>query len=210
MRDARCEVRGAILWNGVVTGSEDLSEQWNRTEGSTADLVVYTNADEVELLLNGRSLGRRENPTDAKQRNQICWDDVTYEQGKIEAVAYRKGRAVARHALETTGPAVRLKVEYDNNSWQSDGTDLQHLRVYAVDSEGRRVLSCTDELSFRVEGDAKIVAVTNGDISSEELNVTDHRRLWQGAARSGAYQSRTLSQMPGRMHRQVPSATIIP
>ena len=181
MRGTRREERD-ILWNGVVTGSEDLSEQWNRTEGSTADLVVYTNADEVELLLNGRSLGRRENPTDAKQRNQICWDDVTYEQGKIEAVAYRKGRAVARHALETTGPAVRLKVEYDNNSWQSDGTDLQHLRVYAVDSEGRRVFSCTDELSFRVEGDAKIVAVTNGDISSDELNVTDHRRLWQGAA----------------------------
>ena len=91
-----------MLWNGVVTGSEDLSEQWNRTEGSMADLVVYTNADEVELLLNGRSLGRRENPTDAKQRNQICWDDVTYEQGKIEAVAYRKGRASAlENAVDT-------------------------------------------------------------------------------------------------------------
>ena len=171
-----------VEWNGIITGSDNQSELWNRPEGSKADLVIYTNADEVELLLNGKRLGRRQNPKDAKGRNQIRWNNVSYEQGRIEAVAYRQGKPVARHALESVGNAVTLKVEADNSRWKADGTDLQHLRIHAVDSKGRRVVTCRDELSFQIEGDAQIVAVTNGDISSDELNVTDHRRLWQGSA----------------------------
>lgn len=170
-----------VEWNGIVTGSDNQSELWNRPEGTTADLVVYTNADEVELLLNNKSLGRRQNPTGAKQRNQIRWNKVAYEPGRLEAVAYRQGKAVARHALETTGPAVALRVEPDNSCWHADGTDLQHLRIHAVDAKGRRVITANDELTFHVEGDAQIVAVTNGDINSNEENVSDHRRLWQGS-----------------------------
>lgn len=171
-----------IEWNGIVIGSDNQSELWNRPEGSKADLVIYTNADEVELLLNGKRLGHRQNPKDAKGRNQIRWNNVPYEQGRIEAVAYRQGKPVARHALETAGTAVALKIEADNRQWKADGTDLQHLRIHAVDAKGRRVLTCREELSFQIEGDAQIVAVTNGDINSDELNVTDHRRLWQGSA----------------------------
>ena len=57
-----------------------------------------------------------------------------------------------------------------------------HVRIQAVDSKGRRVPMAQDELRFTVEGDASIVAVGNGDINSEELNVQDHRRLWNGSA----------------------------
>ena len=60
--------------------------------------------------------------------------------------------------------------------------DLQHVKVTAVDSKGRKVLTCQDELFFDVEGEATVVAVTNGDITSDELNATNHRRLWQGSA----------------------------
>jgi beta-galactosidase len=89
---------------------------------------------------------------------------------------------VARHTIETTGKAVCLKVTPEDTYWQADGTDLMHLRIEAVDSKGRRVPMAQDELKFEVEGDAKIVAVTNGDINSDELNVQDHRRLWNGSA----------------------------
>ena len=171
-----------IMWNGIQTGNASLSENWNRPDGSKVNLIIYNNADEVELRLNGKSLGRRENPRDPKVRNQLRWNDVPYKAGRLEAIAYQQGKEVARHTLETTGKAVKLIVTPDNNDWQSDGQDLQHLRITAVDSKGRRVLSADDNLRFEVEGDARIVAVTNGDITSEELNVTDHRRLWKGSA----------------------------
>ena len=175
--------RSDVVWNGVQTGNASLSENWNRQEGSTVSLITFTNAQEVELLLNGKSLGRKQNPESPKLRNQIYWKDIPYQHGRLEAVGYDKnGKAVARHTLETTGKAVKLIVTPDNNDWQSDGQDLQHLRITAVDSKGRRVLSAADDLRFEVEGDARIVAVTNGDITSEELNVTDHRRLWKGSA----------------------------
>ena len=73
-------------------------------------------------------------------------------------------------------------VETDNSQWKADGQDLQHIRVTAVDSKGRRCLTYQDELTFEVEGDARIVAVTNGDMTSEELNAVNHRQLWQGQA----------------------------
>ena len=171
-----------VEWNGIITGTDRQSELWNRPEGSKANLVIYTNCDEVELLLNGKSLGRRENPKDAKSRNKITWNGIDYKKGKIEAVGYRQGKAVARHALETTGKAVKIVAEADNSQWQADGQDLQHIRLRAVDSKGRTVLTCQDELTFTVDGDARIVAVTNGDINSHELNATNHRQLWQGQA----------------------------
>ena len=172
-----------VLWNGVQTGNDGMSDHWNREPGKQLSLITYTNADEVELLLNGKSLGRKKNPVDdPKQRNQIRWNGVVYAEGKLEAVAYRDGKVVARHRTETTGKAVRLVATPDNNHWQADGTDLQHVRVEAVDSKGRRVPMAQDEVRFEVSGDARIVAVTNGDQNSDELNVTDHRCLWNGSA----------------------------
>ena len=170
------------MWNGVKMAGDRMTENWNRQEGTKANILVYTNGDEVELLLNGKSLGRKPNPTAAKQRNQIRWGEIDYKKGKLEAVAYKHGKAVARHALETTGKPAKLLIEPDNSQWAADGIDLQHIRVTAVDSKGRRCLNVNDELTFTVEGDARIVAVTNGDITSDELNVTNHRSLWQGQA----------------------------
>ena len=175
--------RSDVVWNGVQTGNASLSENWNRQEGSTVSLITFTNAHEVELLLNGKSLGKKQNPESPKLRNQIYWKDIPYQHGHLEAVGYDKnGKAIAHHTLETTGKAVKLIVTPDNSHWKADGEDLQHLRIHAVDSKGRRVLSAADDMRFEVEGDARIVAVTNGDITSEELNVTDHRRLWKGSA----------------------------
>jgi len=182
-------------WNGIITGMDRQSELWNRPEGSKANLVIYTNCDKVELTLNGKSLGRRQNPTDAKNRNRINWNDVDYKKGRLEAIAYRQGKAVARHALETTGKPVRIIAEPDNSNWKADGMDLQHVRLTAVDAKGRKVLTYQDELTFEVEGDATIVAVTNGDINSDELNATNHRRLWQGQAMVILRAGKTPSKM---------------
>ncbi len=172
-----------VMWNGIQTGNDGLSDHWNRTPGAKLSLFTFTNADEVELRLNGKSLGRKQNPKDdPKHRNQIKWDDITYADGNLLAIAYTDGRQVAQHKIETTGKAVRLRAQTEDAAWQADGTDLMHVRIEAIDRKARRVPMAQDELRFSVEGDARIVAVTNGDINSEELNVTDHRRLWNGSA----------------------------
>ena len=172
-----------VMWNGVQTGNDGMSDHWCRQPGTELTLVTYTNADEVELRLNGKSLGRKQNPKgDSKKRNQIKWEGITYADGKLEAVAYNSGKAVARHQIETTGKAVSLRVTPEDSEWRADGTDLMHLRIEAVDNKGRRVPMAQDELKFEIEGDASIVAVSNGDINSDELNVTDHRHLWNGSA----------------------------
>ena len=87
---------------------------------------------------------------------------------------------VARHQIETTGPTVRLMAEYDNGQWHADGMDLQHVRIVAVDSKGRRVQTTDQEVTFAVEGAACIVGVINGDINSDELTVGTSRCLYNG------------------------------
>ena len=172
-----------VMWNGVQIGNAGMNDHWNYKPGADLTLYTFTNADEVELLLNGKSIGKKKNPKDdPKQRNQIKWEHVKYAEGTLQAIAYNNGKVVARHKIETTGKAVRLIVTPDNSRWQADGMDLQHVRIEAVDKKGRRVSMAQDELTFSVEGDARIVAVTNGDNNSEELNVQDHRRLWNGSA----------------------------
>ena len=176
--------KGDQMWNGVQTGNDGMSDHWNRVPGQRLQVITYTNAAEVELLLNGRSIGRKQNPVaDAKLRNQIRWNDVEYQHGTLEAVARdAQGRVVARHKIETTGEAVKLVAEADNARWQADGYDLQHVRIVAVDKKGRRVPMADNELTFEVEGDAKIVGVVNGDINSNELTVGNSRSLWMGSA----------------------------
>lgn len=173
------------VWNDVKVGTKGMSDHWNRQPGSTLSMYTYTNADEVELLLNGKSLGRKPNEKDnPKRRNRISWDNVAYEPGTLEAVAYNKGakEPVARHRIETAGDMVRLNAEADNENWKADGMDLQHIRIEAVDKEGRRVPGASDKLTFAVEGAAEIVGVINGDMMSDELMTGNTRSLYQGRA----------------------------
>ena len=190
------------MWNGVAMANDRMSENWNLSDGSKANIYIYTNGDEVELLLNGKSLGRKANPIDnAKLRNQIRWGEIDYKPGKLEAVAYKNGKVIARHALETTSKPAKIIAEPDNAEWKADGMDLQHVKLTVVDGKGRRVYNYNDELQFSVTGDASIVAVTNGDISTDEIATQQHVRLWQGQAvvilRSGCQPSKvTLTTKP--------------
>ena len=170
------------VWNDVVVGSEGLSDHWNRKEGSTLSLYTYTNADEVELFVNGKSLGVKQNTTAPKSRNRIKWDGVKYEPGYVEAVAKKGGKVVARHKIETAGDAVKLTAESDNTEWKADGQDLQHIKVCAVDKKGRRVQGTQGEVTFEFEAPAEILGVINGDMASDELTVGNKRKLYRGTA----------------------------
>jgi beta-galactosidase len=173
---------GEVMWNGVKTGHQAQSESWNRTKDSKVTLYTYTNCDEVELLLNGKSLGKKKNPADAAHRNQVRWTDIPYERGRLQAVGYQAGKAVATHHIETTGKATKLVVTADPQTWQADGQDLQHLRITAVDSKGRRVWDCHDEVSVSVDGDARIMAVGNGNIYGDDISTGKTCHLHHGTA----------------------------
>ena len=185
---------GNIQWNGINVSAGKLSENWNREAGEKVSLYTYTNGDEVELFLNGKSLGVKKNSNDPKLRARIKWDNIAYAPGTLVAVAKKNGKVVARHQIETTGEAVALKLLPDAENWHADGKDLMHVRVYAVDKKGRRVLNVKDakafdKLTFQVKGDANIVAVDNGNITSDELHIgktqlekTIQRNLFQGSA----------------------------
>ena len=168
---------GNIQWNGINVSAGKLSENWNREVGEKVSLYTYTNADEVELFLNGKSLGVRKNSEAPKLRARIKWDDIAYAPGVLLAVARKNGKVVARHQIETTGEAVALKLVPDIETWHADGKDLMHVRIYAVDKKGRRVLNVKDakafdKLTFTVKGDANIVAVDNGNIASDAVSYT--------------------------------------
>ena len=185
---------GNIQWNGINVSAGKLSENWNREAGEKVSLYTYTNGDEVELFLNGKSLGVKKNSNDPKLRARIKWDNIAYAPGTLVAVAKKNGKVVARHQIETTGEAVALKLVPDAENWHADGKDLMHVRIYAVDKKGRRVLNMKDakafdKLTFQVKGDANIVAVDNGNIASDELHIgkiqlekTIRRNLFQGSA----------------------------
>ena len=185
---------GNIQWNGINVSAGKLSENWNREAGEKVSLYTYTNGDEVELFLNGKSLGVKKNSNAPKLRARIKWDNIAYAPGTLVAVVKKNGKVVARHQIETTGEAVALKLVPDMETWHADGKDLMHVRIYAVDKKGRRVLNVKDakafdKLTFQVKGDANIVAVDNGNITSDELHIgktqlekTIQRNLFQGSA----------------------------
>lgn len=176
--------KGNTMWNGVNVGNDGLSDHWNRQPGQKLNIVTYTNADEVELFVNGKSMGKKANDcANAKSRNQIRWTDIPYSEGNAEAVAYTNGKVVARHKVETVGEGKKLRLTAEDNSWVADGMDLMHLRVEAVDKKERRAVASQNQVTFEVvRGDATIAGMANGDMNSDELHVGDKRSLYNGSA----------------------------
>ncbi|GAB2805565.1 hypothetical protein GCM10027043_00220 [Ferruginibacter profundus] len=171
------------LWNDVVVGRKYISSHWNREEGKKYNLYTYTNAATVELFVNGKSIGIQKNITETNKRNVIYWKDVPYSAGKIIAIAKDgTGKEVARHMLETTGDAVAVKIVTENANWKADGINLQYIRVYAVDKEGRTVPTFKGDATFEISGEATLIAVDNGDHSSDELFSGTQRKMYKGFA----------------------------
>ncbi|MDE6484992.1 MAG: DUF4982 domain-containing protein [Duncaniella sp.] len=172
-----------LVWNDVNVGTLKLSHHWNRQPGDTVTLYTFTNADEVELIVNGRSLGRRNNDREkSSSRNRILWENIPFAGGAVEARAYNTGdkKAIAVDRIETTGKAVSLKAEADKTVASADGMDLIHVNVTAVDSKGRVVPDADGLVTFTVEGPAEIAGVINGDINSHESMTGNERSLHEG------------------------------
>lgn len=161
-----------IDWNDNMVGQQTISQNWNKAKNSKQDLFTYTNADEVELLYNGKSLGTKKNDiSDLSSRNRIKWSEIDYaDGGTLIAIARKGGKEVARDVVSTTGKAVALRITAETpSSWKADGMDLQYLKIEAIDSKGRLVPNALDEVSVDVQGAATFVALDNADHYTNDL-----------------------------------------
>ncbi|MGC4074540.1 MAG: beta-galactosidase GalB [Nibricoccus sp.] len=136
---------------------------WPERVGEVTPVHVFTSGDEAELFLNGRSLGRKKKgPFEYRLR----WDDVVYEPGKLEVVAYKKGREWARDEVRTAGDAVKLELKADWPAITADGCGLVFLTARITDQNGVTAPRAANRLVFSVEGPGEIVATDNGDPTS--------------------------------------------
>lgn len=135
---------------------------WRENRGKAIDVWVNTNADNVELYLNGKSLGKKDMP----RNSHLKWV-VNYEPGKLEAVAYKKGKKLTTK-IETTGVPAEVKITPYKTTMLADGKDATVINVSVVDREGHEVPDADNMIKFFVSGDAKIIGVGNGDPSSHE------------------------------------------
>src|SRR5262249_20286658 len=129
-------------------------------------LQTQTNCHTVELILNGKSYGRR-NSSDYPNR-AITWF-VPYHPGTIEALARdERDEIVARHELKTSGPVARIELHTDRDTIRGDGKDVAHVVAELVDEHGTRVPDADTRIDFSIEGPGSIIATDNGDLTDAE------------------------------------------
>jgi len=142
---------------------------WKGREGDSIEVWVNSNADNVELFLNGRSFGKKTMP----RNRHLTWM-VPYKKGKLEAVAYKKGRKLVK-TIETTGDAVRMKLSASRKELRGDGADAVVVNITALDAAGREVPDANNKLRFELTGEGLIIGTGNGDPSSHERDAWDDR-----------------------------------
>ena len=137
---------------------------------------VYSNCEEVELVLNGNSLGAQPLPADARPRN---WD-VEFEPGVLTATARNGGEIVATAELRTAGKPAQVRLSTDTTKLGSTWDDVAYIEAEIVDEHGTRVPRATNLVEFHVSGPGKVVAVDNGSITSHEPFAATQRQAFDG------------------------------
>lgn len=157
-----------------------LFPHWNWAEGDKIDLWAYYNtADEVELLVNGRSLGRSKK---SATRLHALWEGVEFEAGEITAIGYKDGKEIMRHTRKTAGEPASLTLTADRDVIAADGYDLSYITIDCVDSEGNFMPTAMNQLYFEVTGAGELVGVDNGNAAGSESLKGDKMKLFNGKA----------------------------
>jgi beta-galactosidase len=139
---------------------------WPGKEGQEIDVRALSNCQEVELLLNGRSLGKQA----MKRNSELKWK-VKYAPGTLAAKGYDNGKLVAETKVETTGAPAAVHLEPDRAAINADGEDVSILTVSVRDAQGRIVPDAANSVQFALEGSGRILGVGNGDPSCHEPDV---------------------------------------
>ena len=133
---------------------------WNLQghEGEEIDLWAYSNCDEVELIVNGKKLGRQPMP----KNGHLKWRAV-YQPGRVVAYGYKNGKRIMTQTIETTKPAYQTVLNADRTELTADGRDVAVITVEVQDKKGRVVPDACPVLTFTLEGEGRILGAGNGD-----------------------------------------------
>lgn len=150
---------------------------WNWKVGDSVDVwAYYNNADEVELYLNGKSLGTRKKEGDALH---IMWR-VAYQPGTLKAVSRKAGKVVLAKEIKTAGKPARIELVADRTAIKANGEDLSFVTVRITDAHGILVPAADNLVQFRITGPAALAGVDNGNPVSAESFKAPQRKAFNG------------------------------
>ena len=150
---------------------------WPGFEGKPIKVEVYSDAEEVELLVNGASAGRL--PVGEENRYKAIFDTV-YEAGTVEAVAYAGGQEISRFAIETAQEERKLQVEVDRDVLRADGQDAAYLMIAVVDGKGNMHTEFDSKVRVEVEGAGVLQGFGSADPASTENFFDEERTPYYG------------------------------
>jgi beta-galactosidase len=152
---------------------------WNWTPGKMVDVwAYYNNADEVELFLNGKSLGTKKKTGDDLH---IMWR-VKYEPGTLKAVSRKDGKVVLTKLIHTAGEPAKIELSADRKLIKADGKDLSFITVKILDKDGNVVPDADNLVDFKISGPAFVASVDNGDPVTHDSFKVSYRKAFHGLA----------------------------
>lgn len=165
---------GQWSWSDTVSGWS-----WDAAPGARTSVEVYSDADEIELLLNGRSIGRA--PT-GRERSFKAVFEVDVEPGRLEAVAYVDGSERARTSLCSASGDVRLDAEAEHDRITADSTDLAYIPIVLRDADGNLVHAADRLITVEVGGAGVLAALGSARPDQTERFDTGHHTTFDGRA----------------------------
>jgi len=175
---------------------------WPGREGKVTPVMCYTDYDEAELFVNGKSQGRRHKTgrmsvsatagklvekmgkeiTDSLlSRYRLMWDSVVYEPGELKVVVYDKnGKAAGEETVRTAGAPAALSLTADKDTLLADGNDLSYITVALTDKDGNICPDAADDIHVEVSGAGTFQGICNGDATSLERFTEPHMHLFHG------------------------------
>jgi len=152
---------------------------WNWEPGKLVDVwAFYNHADEVELFLNGKSLGVKKKTGDDLH---VMWR-VKYEPGTLKAVSRKDGKVVLTREIHTAGAPAKIELVADRKNIKADGKDLSFITVKILDKDGNLVPNADNLVNFKLNGEAFIAGVDNGDEVSHDPFKANYRKAFNGLA----------------------------
>ncbi|HEY4336038.1 MAG TPA: beta-galactosidase GalB [Puia sp.] len=152
---------------------------WPDRIGQITPVHVFSSADEAELFLNNRSLGKRRR---AQYEYRFRWDSVLYEPGELIVVTRKEGKIWATDTMRTAGTAAALRLTADRDTIHSDGRDLSFISIRVLDDKGTVVPAADNDIRFEVSAGGEIVSTDNGDPRDLTAFSSHERRAFSGLA----------------------------
>lgn len=138
-----------------------IANYWNDSDYN--DVIVYSNCDEVELLLNGKFIAKKKHDTDLNSVNlkhpPFTFNDVRFQKGTLTAKAFSKGKLLKKTSVTTPGNPYKLEISIDqsNKRLQAGCNDIVFVYAKITDKEGNFEPTATNKVTFKVEGDAELI-----------------------------------------------------